>query len=125
MTTSSNNPALIQKRRERILALHGEGLSDAAIADRLGLGFSTVQRHRRIGGIQLRPHGSLTPETVREIRRLSDEEGWPPGEIANHFGVSYDTIYAHLGKTPHGREWNKVARWAAKNHRALWEELKR
>lgn len=67
---------------------------------------------------------SLTPQEREEILRLSEQERWPTQEIAETLGVSRQTAYDHGVRGP-GKEWNKVARWAAKNHERLFEELKR
>lgn len=113
------------ERRARVAELLSEGLDDAAIASRLGVGKGTVATYRRSLGVKLRPHGALPASVVSEIHRLYEVEEWPPGEISETLGLSPSTVNHHLGATETGKQWNAVSRWAAKHHRALWEELKR
>lgn len=114
------------ERRERdamILELSAT-LSDEEIAERVGINARRVSNRRRALGMTRPNHNQTEPAIVAEIHRLA-AESVPPGEIAATVGVSYWTVNEHIGPTESGREWNKVARWAAKHHRALWEELQR
>ena len=113
------------ERRKRVAELARQNIEDAAIAERLGMSASRVAVMRREAGIKLRAPNSLEPEVIAEIHRRLNEDEWPPGEISATLGINPSTVLAHTGPTKTGPEWNKVARWAAKNHQALWEELKR
>lgn len=71
------------------------------------------------------PRGKPLPQEIRDrILHLSSVEGWPTAEISATLGVSRQSAYDY-GARGAGKEWNKVARWAIKNHRRLWEELQR
>lgn len=115
------------ERRERdamILKLSAT-LSDEEIAERVGINARRVSNRRRALGVTRPNHNKTEPAIVAEIHRLHDEEEWPPGEICATLGLDTKTVWRYLGSTETGRQWNAVARWAAKNHQQLWEELKR
>lgn len=125
MTRSTALTRRADERRRRVAELARQDVDDETIADALGISKSRVSAMRREAGIKLRANNSLPPEVIAEIHRRLEEDEWPPGEISATLGLNPSTVYGHLGATETGKQWNKVARWAAKNHQALWEELKR
>lgn len=75
---------------ERCSALAQEGLSDAVIAERLGIHPDTVTRKRVRGGVR-RPHQSVTASQEAQINALADD-GASVNEIARTVGVSWPTV---------------------------------
>lgn len=113
-------------RNERIVALaRDQGLSDEEIGRAVGLSASSIARIRLGARILRKPHGSPPQELIDEIIERATVDGWPRGEICDTLGLTRDQVRHWMPKTPHGRDWNKVARWAARHHRELYEELKK
>ena len=75
---------------ERCASLALQGLSDAAIAERLGIHPNTATKKRVLGGVR-RPHPIITPEQETQIDVLADE-GVSVNEIARTVGVSWPTV---------------------------------
>jgi len=75
-----------------IVALHGEGRSDAAIARELGISGQTVRRYRRDAGLPVNVQNTrLPPETVTQIRALH-AEGHGDREIGRRLQLSNKRI---------------------------------
>lgn len=75
---------------ERCADLARRGLSDRAIAERLGIHPNTATKKRVLGGVR-RPHPTITAEQVAQIDALADE-GVSVNEIARTVGVSWPTV---------------------------------
>lgn len=110
-------------RLDRVRELSEQQLSNREIAAHLGLKSTRqVTRLKRLAGIPP-ANGAPLSESVRtEIRRLSEEEGWPPGEIAATLGVSQEAAGRWSTRGP-GEEWSAIASRLATTHRTLWQSL--
>lgn len=102
-------------------------MPDWAIAEELGANEDYVARVRRVeahtkrGGPRART--SLPDGMAEKIGELA-AEGWPVAEIAETLGVARTTVARHAPELKGSRDWNRIARWASKNHPKLWEELR-
>lgn len=68
-----------------------------------GLCAMHLSNHNRPGdGVRTGPKPKLTPEQVAEARRMVSAFK-SKKEVANHFGVSYDTLRRYLN-TPRGEQ---------------------
>lgn len=104
--------------------LHERGLSQKEIAQELGLKSTrTVYRLLREAGVPAQPRRTLTSDERAQVKRLSEVEGWPPGEIAFTLNLPYDTVLRWTTPGP-GKEWRDVAGWCAREHTALFRELR-
>ena len=75
-----------------------EGLTVAAVADRLGVANGTAHKWLFAAGVPMRPPAT-TPRTDvddEDIRRLYTSEGQTAAEIAAHLGCPTTTIYNRL-----------------------------
>lgn len=111
-------------RLDQVKRLAELDYTNAEIAARLGIGSTrTVIRMKRKAGIPPR-HNNALPDGVREeIRRRSEEDGWPPEEIVDTLGVSPEAAHKWSIRGP-GKEWSETASRLALKHRALWNELR-
>lgn len=75
---------------ERCGALARQGLSDAQIAERLGIPPDAAKRKRVRAGVR-RPHTVVTQEQEAEINRLADD-GASVNEIAHTVGLSWPAV---------------------------------
>lgn len=101
-----------------------QGYLNREIAEVLGLRSERqVTRLRRQAGLD-NPNGEApSPEVLAEIRRLSEEEGWPPEEISRTLGCSYNAAREHSVRGP-GEDWSRISARLARKHRSLWDELR-
>ncbi len=118
-------PVLVHASRretveEQIRALNGQGVTDADIAVKIGLSYSTVRRYRdRLGlpgrGFPGRRRDSLNvPETLRKVGYWHGQ-GFRDGEIASKLGISSQSVAryrrqlglkGHLARAKVG-DWDK------------------
>jgi len=109
-------------RAGSVLELVQDGLTNGEIAERLDMTERSVGRIKAVADVPRAaantPHDSAT---LTRIRELSDE-GWPTGEISETLGLDYKLCSTH-GNKHSGKEWNTVARWAARVHPELYREL--
>ena len=111
-------------RLERVRKLAELEYTNAEIASVLGLRSTRqVQRIKRQAGVPPARPPKLTEEVRSEIRRLSEQEGWPPEEISETLGVSIEAAKRWSIRGP-GKEWSAVASALAVRHRRLWSELR-
>lgn len=76
----------------QILALHGEGRSDMAIARELGITSATVGRYRNDAGLEPNVQNSRLPDsTVDRIRELN-AEGVSDREIGRRLGIANQRV---------------------------------
>lgn len=109
---------------ERVVRLHSQGYTNDEIAEAMGWRSDrTVIRYKRAAGLPNQNGEPATPEQMAEIRRLSEEEGWPPEEIAETLGVSYNAAIDYSIRGP-GKEWSAIAARCAIKYRSLWDELR-
>lgn len=110
-------------RLERVKLLHEQKYTNAEIGAVIGVGPRQVTRLKRQAGIPPANGNSLPPGVREEIRRRSEEDGWPPEEIVSTLGVSYEAAWKWSVRGV-GSEWTDIARELAMRHPALWYELR-
>ena len=140
----SGKPKELERRRERAMALLGEGYQPVEVAERVGVDRRSVRRwkaaYAKLGesGIQARPAcGRPWKLALRQRRRLERlllkgakaagfaTDLWTCPRvaevIAQHFGVSYHVD--HVGRLLHGLGWSpqKPQRCAVERDEALIE----
>lgn len=94
---------------ERCADLASRGLSDKAIAERLGIHPNTATKKRVLGGVR-RPHPTITPEQEMQIHALADE-GVSVNEIARTVGVSWPSVAKRRPDAVWSRQ--EAAEWGA------------
>lgn len=94
---------------ETVVRLAREGMSDAAIGDRLGLDRSTVAKKRVQGGVR-RPRNVITPEQRAQIDAFAND-GVSVNEIARTVGVSWPTVAKQRPDAVWGTQ--QAAEWGA------------
>lgn len=99
-----------------------QGLSAPEIAHRLRINIRTVYRLRSVAEVAKPPLPPTPPEVAAEIRRLSEEEGWPPSEIMATLGTTRQATATNC-KTGVGMEWSAIASGLARSYPRLWREL--
>lgn len=113
--------------RDEIIRLAKADLMDVEIAARLGISASKVGYYRRQAEVpkarNKKPNNKPSDELIEKMQKLATEDGWPPCELQATFGLSYKSVHRWCDTSQSGKEWNKVARWAALHHRELYEEL--
>lgn len=110
-------------REEIIKRLSDQEWEVKDIAREVNLSTRQVGRIRSRLGIN-KGHPRLSDETRERIRHLSEDEGWPPEEIAATLGLTYDAVCRWCIRGP-GKEWRETAAVLAIKHRKLWTELRR
>lgn len=110
-------------RLERVKLLDKQNYTNAEIGAVLGLGTRQVIRLKRQAGIPPKNGNRLPPGVREEIRRRSEEDGWPPEEIVSTLGVSPEAAH-NWSVRGVGDEWTNVARELARRYPALWYELR-
>lgn len=83
---------------EDAIRLYESGLNIERIAERFGVGKTTVAKRLREMGIGIRPSGSrfLHALTEERLRALYLDRGWSVSRIAKLTGCSVGTVYRHL-----------------------------
>ena len=105
---------------ERCAELARQGLSDAVIAERLGIHKRTARKKRRQAGI-MHPRPQVTAEQEAMINRLADD-GVSVNEIARTVGVSWPSV----GKRRPDAVWSsqQASEWAAMHRRIARGEVR-
>lgn len=111
---------------DEIVRLAKAGLMDVEIAARLDISAYKAGYHRRKARVTAarnkNPNNKPDDALIAEMRKRS-EEGWPPGEISRTLNVGLHSVRTWCDTKQNWRDWNAVARWAARHHRKLYEEL--
>jgi len=87
-------------RRAQLAQLHAEGLTDAQLADRLGVNTATIAADRKILGLAVNPvHVARAADRIARIRGLISA-GWDDAQIAAELGltVNYLRLSARVRK---------------------------
>ena len=111
-------------RLDQVKRLAELDYTNREIADVIGVRSTrTVIRLKRRAGVPPKNPVAYPQEIRDEIRRLSEEEGWPVEEIVATLGVPYEVAQRWSVRGP-GEEWRNIAARLAMKHRTLWNELR-
>lgn len=72
-------------------------MGSVVLARKYEISDSTVIKHLKAAGVQMRTGEKLTTEDMVEVRRLRDE-GWTQQQIADRFGVTRSTVSIRLSR---------------------------
>lgn len=113
-------------RADYVRELTMSGLTKAEIAERVGLkSVRQVARIQKDAGVKSRKNAVISDEVKARMRYLSEVEGWPPCEISATLGVNIKTVKNGYVTPGPGLEWRDTARDLARQHGALFYELRR
>ena len=110
-------------RLDRLRSLVNQGWNNSETGREFGVSERQVIRLKHQAGIEMQAQNLVSPEQRAEIRRLSEEEGWPAEEIMATLGVTRTAVDTYCVPGP-GQEWRNTAARLALDHRALWNELR-
>lgn len=112
-------------RLDTVRQMTALGYTNPQIAAELGLKSDRqVIRLKHQAGVTVKSYEIPSDEQKAEIRRLSEEEQWPPEEIAETLGVSMWAIRQNVVKGP-GDEWSATSSELSRKYPRLWRELMR
>lgn len=108
-------------RNDLVTTLFHAGHTDEEIAKAVSLSVSRTSVIRQKLGLRREPNNKTPDETIKLIRKLSDE-GWPPGEISETLGVSAGVAHRWSNDTS-GPEWRAMMAWINLNHLKLYRKI--
>lgn len=73
------------------------GMGSVVLGRKYGVVDSTVIKHLKAAGVQMRTGEKLTAEDMVEVRRLR-QMGWTQQRIADQFGVTRSAVSIRLGR---------------------------
>lgn len=87
----------LEEQRDALVADYLSGVGSVVLARKYGVVDSTVIKHLKAAGVQMRTGEKLTTEDMIEVRRLR-QTGWTLQRIADRFGVNRSTVSVRLGR---------------------------
>lgn len=87
----------LEEQRDALVADYLSGMGSVVLARKYEISDSTVIKHLKAAGVQMRTGEKLTTEDMVEVRRLRDE-GWTQQQIADRFGVTRSTVSIRLSR---------------------------
>lgn len=118
-----HGPGYIHLPKDTIKRLHHRYRSGESIADlarELGLADETIRRRFRAYGLPCNQtcagrRQRLTPGLVLQVRRLHHIEGIPINELAQTYGINYQTLYSAIV----GATWRHIDGLPSKPEKAM------